>query len=139
MCGVPESIGASLILVTVMLKGGILAVSMPSETLMTISWVVPGSLSPGVPLSSPVEVSKAAHDGGFVTENVRLSCSLSSLMGTNRYNVSSSTRSVGVPEMVGGSLSSATVMVAVPILVLKAVSPPLAVTSIPVSPFSPKV
>jgi hypothetical protein len=62
--GVPEMVGggggAEL---TVMVKAGSEADWLPSLTLITIGLDVPTSAAAGVPLSLPVAVSNAAHEG----------------------------------------------------------------------------
>jgi hypothetical protein len=63
--GVPEMVGGGggVAVVTVMLKAGKEADWVPSLTLITIGLEVPTSAAAGVPVSLPVVVSNAAHDG----------------------------------------------------------------------------
>ena len=67
--------GASLTLATLMVNESVTD-SEASETVMTTAWS-PTSASPGVPVSAPVEVSKAIQLGTVVPTMVRVSPSSS--------------------------------------------------------------
>jgi hypothetical protein len=66
---------------TVIRKGPIVATPTPSETLISISPVMPTSPAPGVPWSSPVAVLNAAQPGILVMLNVSAVLSASETLG----------------------------------------------------------
>jgi len=69
--------------VTVMVKAGREAVCVPSLTLIAIGAEVPTSAAAGAPLSLPVVVSKAAHEGLPVTAKVSALALASEALGWN--------------------------------------------------------
>ena len=86
--GVPEIVGAELLgLVcdTVIANAGRLLVSSLSLTLMMMLLLLPVSSAPGVPEIRPVVVSKFAHVGCPVIENLSVSPSESLAVGVNEY------------------------------------------------------
>jgi hypothetical protein len=66
-----------------------------------------------VPVSNPDVVSKVAHFGMLVTENVSASPSVSEALGWNEYLVPATTVAVGVPVIEGGLTVAGAVSVAV--------------------------
>src|SRR5690349_13079841 len=71
---------------------------------------VPTLLELGVPLSTPLTVLKAAHDGLFAMLYVRVLPSGSEAVGANKYAWPATTDVLGVPEIVGGELPATTVI-----------------------------
>jgi hypothetical protein len=67
--------------VTVIRKGPTVATPTLSETLISISFVVPTSSAPGVPLSSPVAVLNVAQPGMLVMLNVSAVLRVSDTVG----------------------------------------------------------
>ena len=88
---------------TVMTKAGREAVSVPSLTLITIGLEAPTSATAGVPLSLPVEVSNAAHEGLPVIAKLSVLALASEALGWNVYASPATAVVAGFPEMVGGS------------------------------------
>jgi hypothetical protein len=95
--------GGGAVASTVMMKAGREAVCAPSLTLMTIGLEAPTSDAAGVPLSSPVFVSNAAHEGFPVIAKVSLLDLASEALGWNVYASPTTAWVLGVPEMVGGA------------------------------------
>ena len=81
VAGVPDIIGASLRLITSILKAGSVTLNSPSLTLITIPVVMPTSLLPGMPVSVPVVVLKLAQLGLLLMLNVSGSLSGSLAVG----------------------------------------------------------
>ena len=83
--GVPVIVGGGAgggaLCVTVIRKGPTVATPTPSETLISISFVVPTSSALGVPLSSPVAVLNVAQPGMFVMLNVSAVLRVSDTVG----------------------------------------------------------
>ena len=73
--------GMALPLVTVILNGVRVLVSVPSETETMMSPLVPTSSSTGIPDNSPEELFKLNHAGKPVTEKVNVSLSASLAVG----------------------------------------------------------
>src|SRR5215469_1211180 len=105
VAGVPEMLGGGGVAAasTVMMKAGREAVCAPSLTLMTIGLEVPTFDAAGVPLSVPVFVLNAAHEGLPVMANVSLRALASEALGWNVYASPTTAWVLGVPEMVGGA------------------------------------
>ena len=105
VAGVPEMLGGGggAAASTVMVKAGREAICAPSLTLITIGLEVPTSDAAGVPLSFPVFVSNAAHEGLPVMANVSLLDLASEALGWNVYASPTTAWVLGVPEMVGGA------------------------------------
>lgn len=105
VAGVPEMLGGGggAAASTVMVKAGRVAVCAPSLTVITIGLEVPMSDATGVPLSLPVFVSNAAHEGLPVMANVSLLALASEALGWNVYASPTTAWVLGVPEMVGGA------------------------------------
>src|SRR5215469_13937764 len=105
VAGVPEMLGGGgdVAASTVMVKAGREAVCDPSLTLITIGLEVPTSDAAGVPLSLPVFVSNAAHEGLPVMAKVSLLDLASEALGWNVYARPTTAWVPGVPEMVGGA------------------------------------
>ena len=79
VAGEPEMVGAWLASVTVIENAGSDALARPSVTAMTMfEWV---TRVVGVPESSPVRLSKLAHDGLFCTLKPSVSPSSSAAVG----------------------------------------------------------
>ena len=104
VAGVPEMLGGggAAAASTVMVKAGREAVCAPSLTLITIGIEVPTSDAAGVPLSFPVFVLNAAHEGLPVMAKVSLLPFASEALGWNVYASPTTAWVLGVPEMVGG-------------------------------------
>ena len=104
VAGVPEMLGGGggAATSTVMVKAGREAVCAPSDTLITIGLEVPMSDAAGVPVSFPVFVSNAAHEGLPVMANVSLLDLASEALGWNVYATPTVALLPGVPEIVGG-------------------------------------
>jgi hypothetical protein len=104
VAGVPEMLGGggAAAASTMMLKAGREALCAPSLTLITIGLELPTSDAAGVPLSLPVFVSNAAHEGLPVMANVSLLALASEALGWNVYANPTTAWVLGVPEMVGG-------------------------------------
>ena len=88
---------------TVIVKAGSEAACAPSLTLITIGLEVPMSDAAGVPVSFPVFVSNAAHEGLPVMAKVSLLDLASEALGWNVYASPTTAWVLGVPEMVGGA------------------------------------
>ena len=106
----PDITGASLRLITSILKAGSAALNSPSLTLITIPLVMPTSLLPGMPVSVPVVVLKLAQLGLLLMLNVSGSLSASLAVGVKLYALSCATEVAGVPEIIGASLMSVTLI-----------------------------
>ena len=105
VAGVPEMLGGGggVAASTVMVKAAREAVCAPSLTLITIGLEGPTSDAAGVPLSLPVFVLNAAHEGLPVMANVSLLALTSEALGWNVYASPTTASVLGVPEMVGGA------------------------------------
>ena len=105
VAGVPEMLGGGggAAAATVMVKAGREAVCAPSLTLITIGLEVPTSDAAGVPVSFPVLVLNAAHEGLPVMAKVSLLALASEALGWNVYASPTTAWVPGVPEMVGGA------------------------------------
>ena len=111
VAGVPEMLGASLVLFTVIVNASSAVLVVPSETLIMTLAKLPTSSFVGEPDKVPVEVSKLAQLGLLLIANVRLSPTSTSLaVGVKLYAESSSTEATGLPEITGASLVFITVM-----------------------------
>ena len=86
-----------------MVNAGREAVCAPSLALITIGLEVPMSEAAGVPLSLPVFVLNAAHEGLPVMANVSLLALASEALGWNVYASPTTAWVLGDPEMIGGS------------------------------------
>ena len=81
--GAPEICGAELFSDTLIENDARLALSAPSDTVITMFEYVPTSFTVGMPLIPPVDGLKLAQDGKLVTVNVSASPSGSLAMGVN--------------------------------------------------------
>lgn len=101
VAGVPEIVGPEAPVATVMAKAGREALATPSVTPITIPEYVPTSVAAGVPLSCPLAISKAAHAGLLLMENVMPPPDGSLAVGVNEYATPAVAFAPGVPEIEG--------------------------------------
>ena len=103
-------VGASLTFTTVKLKAAKLALKVPSLTLITMPLVTPTLLLVGVPVNAPVALLKLAQLGLLLMLYTRVvPVSISAPVGVKLYATSWLTLVLGVPLMVGASLTFTTV------------------------------